>query len=370
MLAFGVRFRPNTEQARYCGHMDEPGWVDAFVDALHSVGISVDVPDRLKDAEDLHDVLINVRGRIFPVTLTHVHTATPPQLSKWIKKWQPKIESTNSIPVLIGDRIPESSRELLRSRGLGWLDLRGHFYLAGPGLLIDTAIESTRFRTERSSALAGSAGLEVSSFLLLDPSRRPLVREIAREIGRSPSTVSEILKAFRNEGILSEHGNIAHRELFWRLAESWHRRSVKLASTPEFGHGSVNTALRLGLDDIESSSGWALTDTRAAALYGAPVGIRSNYPPDFYVPTQSVMNRAVKLLGEAQNPADRKATIKTAPVRMVCEQRIDGIQHNLGNEGWPLAHPLFVALDLAGDPGRGTEVLEGWHPPEPWHRVW
>jgi DNA-binding transcriptional ArsR family regulator len=350
--------------------MDELEWADAFVDALNSVGISVHMPDRLERAEDLHDVLINVRGRTFPVTLKHVHTATPPDLSRRIERWQSQVELTDSIPVLIGDRITESARELLRSRGWGWLDLRGHLHLAGPGILVDTSVESVRPRTKRSDALAGPAGIEVASLLLLSPNRRLIVREIAREIGRSPSTISEIIKAFRNEGIIAEDGSVAHRELFWRLAESWNRQSVTLASTPEPGHGSVNVALQLGLEDIEASSGWALTDTRAAALYGAPISIRSNYPPDFYVPTQRVLNRAVKLLGETQNPADRKATIKTAPAPMVCEHRIDAPRRHIGNEIWPLAHPLFVALDLASDPGRGTEVLEGWDPPEPWRRVW
>jgi hypothetical protein len=37
---------------------------------------------------------------------------------------------------------------------------------------------------------------------------------------------------------------------------------------------------------------------------------------------------------------------------------------------WPLAHPLFVALDLASDPGRGTEILAGWRPQEETVRVW
>jgi hypothetical protein len=35
-----------------------------------------------------------------------------------------------------------------------------------------------------------------------------------------------------------------------------------------------------------------------------------------------------------------------------------------------LAHPLFVALDLAADPGRGREILDGWTPPADVARVW
>jgi hypothetical protein len=50
----------------------------------------------------------------------------------------------------------------------------------------------------------------------------------------------------------------------------------------------------------------------------------------------------------------------------VCTQRI-----HLIDETWPLAQPLFVALDLAQDPDRGRELLDGWTPPtEAGPRVW
>jgi hypothetical protein len=53
---------------------------------------------------------------------------------------------------------------------------------------------------------------------------------------------------------------------------------------------------------------------------------------------------------------------------MATSQRIDrGTRATLG---WPLVHLLFVALDLAQDPDRGTEVLAAWEPPGEWHRVW
>lgn len=53
---------------------------------------------------------------------------------------------------------------------------------------------------------------------------------------------------------------------------------------------------------------------------------------------------------------------------MICSRRVDAT--GWANEIWPLAQPLFVALDLAQDPGRGREILADWTPPEQWHRVW
>jgi hypothetical protein len=103
----------------------------------------------------------------------------------------------------------------------------------------------------------------------------------------------------------------------------------------------------------------------AAAAYGAPAGVRSDYPPDFYVPDAATLRRAVHLLGAARDRGSRSATVRVAPVPLACSRRIDA-----PGETWPLAQPLFVALDLAQDPGRGREVLDGWHPEERFGRVW
>lgn len=339
--------------------------IDAFTVALDSLGVEVS-----QVADGTYDVLIDLRGRTLRAELEYVRTATPASLSSRLRDRRPPERESDVVPVIVADRIAKASRDLLRSRGWGWLDLRGHLHIEAPGILVDAAVPPFVARTPRTDAFAGTAGLEVAAVLLTDPGRWPGVREIARQVKRSPSTISEVFKALRAEGLVDENGHVEHQELFWRLAESWRSATASLASRPEPGSASVNSALRLGLEDPESTAGWALTDTMAASLYGAPVAIRSNYPPDFYVPSEAVFRRAIRLLGSSHGPADVKATIKVAPIPMVCERRVDAARRRLGNERWPLAHPLFVALDLAGDPGRGREVLDGWHPPEPWRRVW
>src|SRR5665647_780650 len=60
-------------------------------------------------------------------------------------------------------------------------------------------------------------------------------------------------------------------ELFWSVVDVWSGKRVSLAGAPEPGRGPVNEALQLGFDDVEGTVGWALTDTLAAAVYGAPV---------------------------------------------------------------------------------------------------
>jgi hypothetical protein len=255
--------------------------------------------------------------------------------------------------------------------------------VAGQGLFIDARVAPWRERPVRADAFAGPAGLEVACALLLDPDVQYGVRDLARVVGRSPSTVSEVLRVLRGQRLLDAAGRPVVPDLFWETAGAWRPGEVALADRPRLGglpglrEESVDSALQLGFDDVESKPGWALTDTLAAAAYGAPVGVRSDYPPDFYVPTQVVSRRAQRLLGVAVDREHRRATVRVAPVPMVCDKRIDPADQSADpdqwgtfSEEWPLTSPLFVALDLARDPGRGREVLDGWDPPRRWRRVW
>lgn len=125
--------------------------------------------------------------------------------------------------------------------------------------------------------------------------------------------------------------------------------------------------MRLGLNNVATGPGWALTDSAAAAAYGAPLAFRSGEVLDFFVPDQSVVRRAKTLLGGVASASEARATIRMAPVPAVVERRVDLAAESME---WPLAHPLFVALDLAQDVGRGREILAAWTPDSRWTRVW
>ncbi|MGB3764008.1 MAG: transcriptional regulator, partial [Ornithinimicrobium sp.] len=88
---------------------------------------------------------------------------------------------------------------------------------------------------------------------------------------------------------------------------------------------------------------------------------------DFFVPDQSVVNRALRLLGPAASSLSAAASIRVAPVPALTTSRVAPSDPG---RAWPLAHPLFVALDLAQDPGRGREILDSWTPDPRWTRVW
>jgi hypothetical protein len=264
--------------------------------------------------------------------------------------------------------VTQEAREVLRTAGWGWLDLRGHLHVVGQGLFIDTDVPAVRRTPGRSAPLAGQVGIEVAALLLLSPDTPAAVRGIAGALGRAPSSVSEVLARMTAEGLLSAQHLPVVPELFWELTARWQPSHADVRGMPTPGDRAVNDALKLGLDDVTRTTGWALGDTVAAAVYGAPISIRADQPREFYVPDQTTMRRAVRLLGEASDPDSRAATVRAAPIPLICSRRVDASPW--ASESWPLVQPLFVALDLARDPGRGREILSDWTPPERWRRVW
>jgi DNA-binding transcriptional ArsR family regulator len=202
----------------------------------------------------------------------------------------------------------------------------------------------------------------------MTPAAGATVRALARTVGRSPSTVSEVLAALRRDGLVDERHRVEGTQLFWQVANQWPARRFYLARLPMPGEATAITKpLRLGLDDAETTTGWALTDSAAAVAYGAPLAVRADQLLDFYVPDQGIQRRATALLGAAPSRSQARCSVRIAPVPAVCSQRVDV---EASPFEWPLAHPLFVALDLAKDAGRGREILAAWTPPETWARVW
>lgn len=274
--------------------------------------------------------------------------------------------SDGEVLMLVADRVTDSARRLLIQNGGGYLDLRGRVAVRTDRLVIDAPVEPVGGRSSRLEALSGKVGLEVATALLMEPKRGFAVRELARELDRSPSTVSEVLAALRRDGLTDDTNSVIGTDLFSQVAERWPSRRILLANLPMPGDAVLDSPLRLGLDD-PANPGWALTDSAAAAAYGAPLAFRTGQALDFFVPDQTVLRRATTLLGTVASSAQAQATVRIAPVPAAVRQRVDLDHHPTE---WPLARPLFIALDLAQDVGRGREILDGWNPDERWTRVW
>jgi hypothetical protein len=337
--------------------------IDAFVAASEALGLEAhdEATDRGFDV-----VVVRPDGPTIFVQLKWAALITGEGLPNRLRRWA-ETAGDGVTHLLVADRITASGRDALRQAGINWLDLRGHLRLCGPGLLIDADVPALTRPDVGRQGVSGQVGVELSALLLLNPDRRVGVRAAAEMLSRAPSSISEAFSALKAAGLVDDGNKPVVPGLFWELAEHWKSENRDVAALP-VPNTRDSAALRLGMGDVESTVGWALTDTVAAVAYGAPVSIRATHPPDFYVPDQSTLRRAVQLLGAAPAATSRAARVRVAPVPMVCARRIDATEWT--NEHWPLAHPLFVALDLAQDPGRGREILDGWTPERLGHRVW
>lgn len=348
-------------------HLEGRDVADALVAAVQSLGLDARLESESR-GDSTYDFLIELPGgKTVVVEAKTASLVTVDSAPGQLHRWSNSI-SADAAPLVVADRITAGGRDKLNQAGWSWLDLRGHLRLLGPGLFVDAEVPALSKPGPARQGLSGRVGIELAKLLLLNPMTQVGVRAAAAELGRAASSISEAFAALRAVGLVTANRTPALPELFWELTEHWKPVSVDVASVPKPNRGRDNSVLSLGFDDVESTVGWALTDTVAAVHYGAPVSVRADHPPDFYVPDQSVLRRATRLLGTATGPSARAGRIRVAPTPLACARRIDATAW--ANESWPLANPLFVALDLAQDPGRGREILGMWTPGKPWHRVW
>lgn len=255
------------------------------------------------------------------------------------------------IPLLVADRITSDARETLANRGWSYLDRRGHLRLRAPGILVETDLPSIEspIADATPDPLGGKAGLAVAYRLLATPDKP--VMPTRSGTGFAPSTVSVALRRIRDAGLAEADGRPVLPDLFWALAERWRPRRQWLLGRPDPAEASNDPGV----------PGWCLTGSLAAAELGAPV-VAVGKQLDLYVPGAASATIALRRHGAAPDPGVATASIAVAPVAAVTAER-----GRTSGSGWPLAHPVAVALDLAQDRARGREILDEWSPPE---RVW
>lgn len=309
------------------------------------------------------DVVIKFDGKTLPVEIKKASTVRPGDVAAL-----PRI-SGRAVHVLVADRIPQSAREALSDLGWSWLDLRGHLRLRAPGVLIDCPVPPHGTAPRQA---AGRAWREVAFALLAREDQAVGVRPLARLLNLSPASVSQQLSAMQAANLLDRHGRALVPDLFWELAGRWRCEAVPLLREPQ---PSDPQSLGLGLVGSHGTPGipvgppgWALTGTRAAAAWGAPVAVSQDWPPDFLVPSTQQVARAQRVLRVSPDWSSRGCTVATSPVREVPRFEPPDAQPAPGTH-WLLAHPVAVALDLAQDRARGAEILSDWQP-DGFRRVW
>ncbi len=339
-------------------HLDA---VAALSEALSRIGVVANLLPRESSADKvLIDVVTEAAGQRFEVEVKPVVTAAQGALLTG--------SARRNIPLLvIADRIATDAKWSLRDAGVNFFDRRGELRIVSQALFVDTLVEPAfSLARGRSGSLTSQVAKEVAIVCLMTPNRRHGVRETARYIDRAPSAVSKAMAGFRDDGLLTSAGEAMVPDLFVALLMAWRRQPVALQRLPdpESHHAQL---LGLGCDRPAITTGWALTDTRAAASWGIPIVASGDYPPDFYVPSESALLAARSQLGEATNPVSRACTVAVAPVRLACLRRMD--HSGTTGEQWPVANHIIVALDIAQDQARGLEALDQWNPEE-FFRAW
>jgi hypothetical protein len=239
--------------------------------------------------------------------------------------------------VVVADLVGADARDALDAAGVGWLDRRGHLRLRAPGLLIDRDVAPLpRDRpTAGSDALRGAAAIGVAAAHLLEGGWG--VRELARLLELSPAAVSKARTQLEARGLFGDR-----TALFATLAAAWKPTWFDLGAVPR-------------------GDGFVVGGTVGAARLGAPIIATAGYPVEVHVADQAGFERARLRYAGTDRPVARLAL---APTTLVAAVTSDEVVEDL-----PVAHPLFLALDLAADPGRGSEALRGWTP-SGWARAW
>ena len=273
--------------------------------------------------------------------------------------------------VRVADRVTAAAQAYMKGEHVSWFDRRGHLHLDLPGVFVDADVTpALRDITRREDGIRGRAGIAYAvASLLADSDQRPTIRGVARASRFAPSVVSDAAASLRRAALVYDDGRPNVPDLFWALADRWRPQFVDLGGELNPGLQGTSGAVELGVFGEADLPGWALTGSVAAAAFGAPVVVSSATPPSFYVPDETTLRRALRRFGAADGE-HRSCSVAVSPAAAACSPRIErqsGGRSGVGISAPGFDHflftrPLFIALELANDPARGHEILEGWTP--------
>lgn len=242
--------------------------------------------------------------------------------------------------VVVANRIVASERARLDALGVGWLDRRGHLKLRHGNTWLDVDVPPALPARTRQviDPLAGAVVSAVAiAALLAHPEPMAGVRALAREVGASPGGVSLAARRLVEAGLLTRDRRAAVPGLFWAVVDSWRPDWLPLAAMPT-----------PGLDAV-------VVGDRAAAALGAPVG-GSGGTVELLAADPATVRRLSRTSGVAPVPSAAVARLALAPTPVAMTLSPDGSEVG----GHAVAHPVVVALTLAGDTARGAEIVRDW----------
>jgi len=308
------------------------------------------------------DVVIDGSDGPIALEVKAAAVADPSRIRRQLEAWA---ATPGTCPILVADHVPDETRALLRAHGWGYLDRRGALHLrVGHVWINDTTLDPIqRERSAPASPIGGGVGLGVALCLLMEPHADHGVRELARRVEASPSTVHAAVKRLQSHALVDGRLRPLVPELFEVVAAEWRPQRIPVAHEPDPADSGA-----LGVAPPEGAGDWVVGGDVAAAAWGAPVVTGAGAPPDFYVPNAAIMRRAVRRLGET-GFEQRRATIAVAPTPLATAQPYEPRSASTAWPHWSIAHPVVVALDLAQDRSRGREIIDDWTP-RGFDRVW
>lgn len=283
-------------------------------------------------------------------------------------------EAAGGTHIVVADQIAAEAKERLTAAGWSWLDRRSELHLRHESTVVEVRFPPGGLHPEprlrmalaaraSDSPIRGRAGISYAAALLLGgEAGPPSIRSVARQIGMAPSTVSEAAAHIRAAGYIRADGEPEVPDLFDALVAVW----LPVHATPVATRPVPDDLERLdpNVDDLDEI-GWAQGGDEAALAWGAPMFL-SGDRPWIWVPDLPTARRAERQLGTMAWD-DAAGIIAVPPTPLVCTGRRRAPSDTIN---WPTPHPLYLALDLARDLGRGREILGGWRPPEPMPYPW
>jgi hypothetical protein len=330
-------------------HELEQDAADALSRSLDAVGL---VGERfLAAAHQEPDLVMSVPGGpevAFEVRAVSI--PTPNQIEHFLVS-----RSSARGVIVVADRVPSTIRRELNERGVSWLDRRGHLRLTGPGLFVDADVPPSPRRGASTDvdrdAIAGRSGLAAATGLLLRPDEPMRVSEIARVAGLNPSSITRAMASLAAANLAERRGRGQYRalvpELFWALSDVWPRTRT--------------TVQWSGAHADPGDASWVAGGVRGALVWGAPIVATADLPIDLYLPDERTIRRLVVEHEGGEGSEVRLTVDPNGFVRREARQT--------PSFPWPVALPLFCALDLTAT-ARDREALDQWTPPEEFTRVW
>lgn len=255
-----------------------------------------------------------------------------------------------AIPILVVPFMTPAGTRAASELRLSWIDLSGNAHVRGNGLLISREGRPNAFVTRgRPASAFAPVSARVARWMLADPRRWWLQKDLATQSGLDPGRVSRIVGRLSDDGLLDRRGRElrpANPDLLldaWSDAYRFDRHDVVV------GHasgGGIELARSIS-DRLDAVGiGHALTGLAAAWLLDRFAAFRLT---------------TIYVEGDPHEAAERlelRQHARGANVQVVGPDDLGVLAAGLELDGVPVVSPAQAYLDLLALPERAREAAE------------